>query len=96
MILSNIGTLHCEAIYHNVTEFGTCPGLITIGEAKDEEVVINGKKEIRKYCSFGLTMDERIGDGFYFIKSIKLMEHILNNPELLEGRADEKIEVELK
>lgn len=93
MILSNLGTLHCGAIYHNVTEFGTCPGLITIGEIKTEEVVVNGKKEIRSFCDFGMTIDERIGDGFYFIKSIKLMEYILNNPELLEGRADENIEI---
>ena len=96
MVLSNLGTLKCGSIYHNVTEFGTCPGLITIGEIKEEEVVVNGKKEIKQFCEFGMTIDERIGDGFYFIKSIKLLEHILNNPKLLEGRADEKIEVEIK
>ncbi len=93
MVLSNLGTLHCSAIYHNVTEFGTCPGLITIGEIKEEEVIENGKKVKKQFCDFGMTIDERIGDGFYFIKSIKLMEYILNNPKLLEGRADEKIEI---
>lgn len=93
MVLSNLGTLKCGAIYHNVTEFGTCPGLITIGEIHEEEVIVDGKKEKRKICEFGMTIDERIGDGFYFIKSIKLLEYILNNPELLEGRADEKIEI---
>lgn len=93
MVLSNLGTLHCSAIYHNVTEFGTCPGLITMGEIYEEEIIRNGKKEVRQFCDFGMTIDERIGDGFYFIKSIKLMEYILDNPELLEGRADEKIEI---
>lgn len=93
MVLSNLGTLHCSAIYHNVTEFGTCPGLITMGEIYSEEVIKNGKKEVRQFCDFGMTIDERIGDGFYFIKSIKLMEYILDNPELLEGKADEKIEI---
>ena len=96
MVLSNLGTLKCGAIYHNVTEFGTCPGLITIGEIHDEEVIENGKKVTKKFCEFGMTIDERIGDGFYFVKSIKLLQYILNNPELLEGRANEKIEIEEK
>ena len=93
MVLSNLGTLKCGAIYHNVTEFGTCPGLITIGEIHDEVVLEDGKKVIKKYCEFGMTIDERIGDGFYFIKSIKLLQYIVNHPNLLEGCANEKIEI---
>lgn len=93
MILSNLGTLKCSAIYHNVTEFGTCPGLITIGEIKEENVKIDGKDTKKYYCEFGMTIDERTSDGFYLIKSIKLMEYILNNPKLLEGAANEKIEI---
>ena len=93
MMLSNLGTLKCNAIYHNLTELGTCSGMITIGEIKEEEVLENGKRIKKQFCEFGMTMDERASDGFYLIKSIKLLEYILNNPELLEGRADEKIEI---
>lgn len=93
VIVSNIGTFHCGGIYHNVTDFGTCSGLITMGEIKEEKEVINGKKETKYYCEFGITMDERIADGFYFIKSIHLMEYMLNNPEILEERADAKVEI---
>ena len=35
---------------------------------KDEQIIIDGKKEIRKLCEFGVNLDERIGDGFYFLK----------------------------
>lgn len=85
MVVSNLGTLKCGGIYHNITDFGTCSGLITIGEIKEEN---------KKYfCEFGVTIDERIADGYYLVKSIKLLQYILNNPELLEGRADEKIEI---
>ena len=35
MIVSNLGNLHCDGIYHNITDFGTCPGLITMGEIKE-------------------------------------------------------------
>ena len=92
MVLSNIGTLKCGGIYHNVTDFGTCSGLITMGEIKEEVVKENGKDVTKYYCEFGVTIDERIADGFYMIKSLQLLQYILNRPELLEGRADEKIE----
>ena len=34
----------------------------------------------------GFTVDERITDGFYFTQSIKLLQHLLNNPEELLER----------
>ncbi len=89
MLLSDVGSLHCGGIYHNVTDFGTCSGIITIGEVKEEKV----GKDTKYYCEFGITMDERIGDGFYFIKSIHLLQYILNNPKLLEEEASKKVEM---
>ena len=94
MILSNLGSLHSGAIFHNITDFGNASSLATIGEVRDEEVIINGKKEVRKLCEFGINLDERIADGYYFVKSLHTLQYILDNPELLEGPADEKIEVE--
>ena len=96
MIVSNIGNLKCDGIYHNVTDFGTCSGIITMGEIKEEIIRLNNKNVKKYFCEFGVTLDERVADGFYMIKSLKLMEYILNNPELLEGRADEKIEIKEK
>lgn len=92
MVISNVGSLKCGSIYHNVTDFGTCSGLITIGEIKKE--VIDNKE--RYFCDFGITIDERIADGFYFIKSLKLIEYILNNPQVLERKVSEKIDYEEK
>ncbi len=94
IILSNLGSLHSGAILHNITDFGNSSSLGTIGEVKDEEVIINGKKEVRKLCEFGINLDERIADGFYFVKSLHFLQHILDNPELLEGPASEKIEID--
>lgn len=93
MIVSNLGSIKCGAIYHNITDFGTCSSLTTIGEIKDEEVIINGKKEIRKMCEFGINFDERVADGYYFVKSVKLLEYILNNPKTLENAVNKKIDV---
>ena len=43
---------------------------------------------------FGANFDERASDGFYLIKSLKLLQYIFDNPTLLEGAANEKIESE--
>ena len=92
IIVSNLGSIGCGAIFHNITNFGNASALATMGVIRDEEVLINGKKEVRKICEFGVNLDERIGDGFYFLKSIQLLQYIFDNPELLEGDANEKIE----
>ena len=93
-IVTNIGSLKSNAIYHNNTNFGNCSSITSIGEVRDTIKVIDGKEKIIKSCNFGINFDERIADGFYLIKSFKLFEHILNNPKLLEERADTKIEIE--
>ena len=92
MIISNLGAIRCGAIVHNIADFGTASSLLTIGEVKDEEVLQpDGTTAIRKICEFGVSLDERIGDGYYFAKSVHLMQYILSHPEMLEERADTPI-----
>jgi len=92
VIVSNLGSIHSGAIYHNLTDFGTSSILVTIGEIQLEKTIINNKEEERYMCEFGINIDERIADGVYFVKSINLMQDILNKPELLERRVSEKVE----
>lgn len=97
IIVSNLGSIKCGAIFHNINDFGTCSSLATFGEIHDEEVIIDGKKQVRKFCEFGVNLDERIADGYYFAKSLKMLEDIFAKPENLEIRVGEKIEdVELR
>ncbi len=82
-ILSNIGTFKVGAIYHNLTNFGTASSLITFGEIKE----VDG----RWYMEMGATIDERIADGFYFCKALKLIEYMFETPELMMKPAGEKV-----
>lgn len=82
-IVSNLGSIKSSEIYHNLTDFGTSSILATFGEIREE----NG----RKYAEAGINIDERIADGVYFVKSVKLMQDILNNPKCLEGNVNDKI-----
>lgn len=93
VLLSNLGSIHCGSIYHNLTNFGTNSIVVTIGEIKESVSVIKDKIEKRFTCEFGITLDERIADGVYFAKCVNLIEYILENPELLEGRVDDKIDI---
>ena len=49
----------------------------------------NGKVEIRDIVDFGINLDERIGDGVYFSKSVNLLDYIITHPETLEEKANE-------
>ena len=94
MIISNLGSIKCGAIYHNLADFGTCSSLTTIGEIVNEKKINDdGTEELRKVCSFGVTIDERIADGFYFARSVQMIDHILQHPEMLEEPASSKITV---
>lgn len=96
-IVSNIGSLKTNSIHHNITNFGTCSSLITMGEIRDKEIITrDGKKEVRKICDWGVAFDERVADGFYLIKSMEYLQYIFNNPELLEEDANKKIELPKK
>ncbi len=92
VIVSNLGSIGGGVIYHNLTDFGSNSILMTIGKIRKAPMVNdNGEVEVKEVCDFGITLDERIADGFYFITAIQLFEEILKNPKLLEDEINEKI-----
>ena len=95
-IVTDIGSLKSDSIHHNNTDFGTASSITAIGEIRDDLKVVDGKPQVYKACKFGINFDERVADGFYMIKAYKILEYILANPKLLEGRADEKIELPIE
>lgn len=85
ILCSNLGSIKCPAVYHHLNNYGTNSIMITIGTLHKEEMLMpDGHKEIRDVVDVGATLDERIADGFYFARSLKLIKHIFTNPELLE------------
>ena len=42
----------------------------------------------------GLTIEQLIADGYYYSKTIKLLKHLLQHPELLELPADQEVDYE--
>ena len=52
----------------------------------------DGSYEMHEMLDLGLTIDERLADGYYYSKTIKLLRKLLENPELLETPANQEIE----
>ena len=95
VLLSNLGSIKCDAVYHHLNNFGTNGIVITIGTMHKETVFDeNGAPVVRDIVNIGVTLDERIADGFYFARSLKLIKHIFKNPELLDKTLGEEIDFE--
>lgn len=85
VLLSNLGSIKCPSVYHHLANYGTNSIIITIGTLHKEELLMeDGTKQIRDVIDIGATLDERIADGFYFARSLKLIRYIMAHPELLE------------
>ena len=95
VLLSNLGSIKCDAVYHHLNNMGTNGIVITIGQMHkelmpDEE----GNVSVRDVVNIGVTLDERIADGFYFARSLKLIKHLFKNPHLLDKTLGEEIDFE--
>ena len=88
LLLSNLGSIKHDSCYHHLNNYGTNSIVITIGTIK--------KEKNRYIVDIGATLDERIADGFYFAKSIKLAQQIISNPNILEETLSSKFELEEK
>lgn len=95
VLLSNLGSIRCDAVYHHLNNFGTNSIVLTIGEIrKVPQVAEDGTIVVRDTMALGMTADERIADGFYFAKSLKLIKYLFAHPELLDQPLKEEFSYE--
>ena len=84
VFISNLGSIGLKAGYHHLCNWGTNSIFVVLGEKK----IVDG----REVMDLGITLDERIADGYYYSKTIKLLKYLLQNPELLETPAKEEVD----
>ena len=93
VFLSNLGSLKMEAGYHHLSNWGTNSIFCTIGKMQKRPFYDDdGNAEMRMCVDLGLTIDERIADGYYYAKTLRLVQKLLENPELLEKPLKEEVE----
>ena len=93
VVLANLGSIKLRSGYHHLTNWGTTSVFVIIGEMKERPFYDeNGKEEMRMSVDIGLTVDERISDGYYCSRAVKLLKRLLDEPELLELPLGEKVD----
>lgn len=93
--ISNLGSIGLKAGYHHLCNWGTNSIFVVLGEKKLTPVYDSeGNMEMKETMDIGLTLDERIADGYYYSKTVKLVKYLLHNPELLETPAGEEVDYE--
>ena len=93
VFLSNLGSIKLRSGYHHLTNWGTCSLFCVIGEKKWTPLYdAHGLVEMRETVDLGLTVDERIADGYYYSKSIRLFKYLLEHHALLEQPMNTEVE----
>ena len=93
VFLSNLGSIRLRSGYHHLTNWGTSSLFCIIGEKKWTPLYDqNGLVEMRETVDLGLTVDERIADGYYYSKSIRLFKYLLEHPARLEQPLNTEVE----
>ncbi|MBR2989937.1 MAG: 2-oxo acid dehydrogenase subunit E2 [Solobacterium sp.] len=89
---ANLGSIGLPSGYHHLTNWGTTSMFVVIGEAGRMPFFENDQTVFRYAVDLNITMDERIADGYYFSKSMKMLQYFLNHPELLEHPFNERLD----
>ena len=84
VFMTNLGSIGLKSGYHHLSNWGTNSIFVVLGEKK----MVNG----REIMDIGITLDERIADGYYYSKTVKLLKYLLQHPELLETAAKEDVD----
>ena len=93
VLLTNLGSIKLHSGYHHLTNWGTNSLFVAIGEKKPRPFYDeNGNVTMRDSIDLGLTIDERIADGYYYAKTVRLLKKLMAEPELLERPLNEEVD----
>lgn len=93
VFLTNLGSIKLNAAYHHLSNWGTTSVFVIIGEKGMKPVFSpDGSYEMRDMLSIGITLDERIADGYYYAQTVRLVKKLIECPELLDLPANVPVE----
>lgn len=93
--ITNLGSIKMNAQYHHLAEWGTNSLFLVIGEKKLTPFFgEDGSIRMADALDLNITVDERIADGMYFAKSLRLIRKLLANPELLELPIEAPVDID--
>ena len=92
---ANLGSIGLPSGYHHLTNWGTTSLFVVVGKAGRMPFYEYDQVVFKDGVELNMTVDERIADGYYFSKSMKILQYFLQNPELLDRPFNEKLSDEV-
>ncbi|MDD3959330.1 MAG: 2-oxo acid dehydrogenase subunit E2 [Clostridiaceae bacterium] len=89
MFLTYLKSIRTDYVYHHPYNVGTAGIFAALGKTEMLPVVENGQVVVRKCCTVGYSLDDRICDGLYIANSFSLAKKYFLDPSLLENRLEE-------
>ena len=84
MIITSMGSLGIQPIYHHIYDFGNLPIFISYGARRTNLVYdADGNVTKKHFVDIKVVTDERIVDGYYYASAFKMLKRIMKNPEQL-------------
>ncbi len=97
IFLSNLGSIGLPGGYHHLVNWGTNSCFIVIGKKYMKmDYKKDGTEDLHEVIPIGITLDERIADGYYYSGTVALVQELLEHPELLEMTADTPVEYAIR
>ena len=89
--ITNLGSIGLETVpFHHLYDRGTCSLFVALGKVHKGMINVEGEGLVeRDVIEIAITLDERISNGFYYIKAIELMKDLLKHPEKLLEKPEE-------
>lgn len=93
IFLTNLGSIGLEGGYHHLVNWGTNSCFVVLGKKYMKmEYTQTGEQDLHEVIPVGITLDERIADGYYYSGTVALVKELLAHPELLELPADTPVD----
>ncbi|MGX8706562.1 MAG: 2-oxo acid dehydrogenase subunit E2 [bacterium] len=78
VFITNLGSIKLNAAYHHLSNWGTNSLFVVIGEKGRRPLFHeDGTFEMRDMLSVGITLDERIADGYYYAQTVRLVKKLI-------------------
>lgn len=93
MIITSMGSLGIQPIYHHLYNFGNLPVFISYGARRTQLVYDNeGNVTKKHFFDMKVVTDERICDGYYYASAFKMLKRIMKEPEQLLKKPENIVE----
>jgi len=97
VFVTNLKSIKLDSIYHHLYNFGNCSVFVAMGKSKVVPFVKDNSEVVpEKVFDLGVTLDERVADGFYFSKTLRVWQKMFEDPNCLNERPEGYVKEEKK